>query len=79
MQGLAGAVALILFVVGETPLWVIAVMAALYLGMTGVVLGNAMAGFMSFFPTVAGMTSAFAGAIRCGCPDGDAGEPDTRR
>lgn len=66
MQGLAGAVALMLFVVGETPLWAIIAMAALYLGMTGVVLGNAMAGFMSFFPTVAGTASAFAGAMRFG-------------
>ena len=66
MQGLAGAVALILLVVGETPLWAIIAMAALYLGMTGVVLGNAMAGFMSFFPRVAGTASAFAGAMRFG-------------
>ncbi|WP_295403400.1 Bcr/CflA family multidrug efflux MFS transporter [uncultured Thiocystis sp.] len=65
-QGLAGALALILFVIGETPLWAIVTMAALYLGMTGVVLGNAMAGFMSFFPKSAGTASAFAGATRFG-------------
>ncbi|AFL72759.1 Bcr/CflA family multidrug efflux MFS transporter [Thiocystis violascens] len=65
-QGLAGALALLLLMVGETPLWAIVTMAALYLGMTGVVLGNAMAGFMSFFPKSAGTASAFAGATRFG-------------
>ncbi|MBK5965742.1 Bcr/CflA family drug resistance efflux transporter [Thiocystis minor] len=65
-QGVAGALALLFLMIGETPLLAIVAMAALYLGMTGVVLGNAMAGFMSFFPKTAGTASAFAGATRFG-------------
>ena len=34
--------------------------------MAGIVLGNAMAGFMAYFPTMAGTASAFAGAARFG-------------
>jgi DHA1 family bicyclomycin/chloramphenicol resistance-like MFS transporter len=34
--------------------------------MAGVVMGNAMAGFMAYFPRMAGTASAFAGAGRFG-------------
>jgi DHA1 family bicyclomycin/chloramphenicol resistance-like MFS transporter len=48
------------------PLWLIAVCAGAYIAMAGVVMGNAMAGFMAFFPRMAGTASAFAGAGRFG-------------
>lgn len=48
------------------PLWTIALGAALYLGMAGMVLGNSMAGFMALHPRMAGTASAFAGAGRFG-------------
>ncbi len=66
VQGAAAILAIVLFARGAAPLWSIALTAALYLGMAGVVLGNAMAGFMSFFPKAAGTASAFAGASRFG-------------
>jgi MFS transporter, DHA1 family, multidrug resistance protein len=47
-------------------LWMIALAAALYLSMAGLVLGNAMAGFMALYPRMAGTASAFAGAGRFG-------------
>jgi DHA1 family bicyclomycin/chloramphenicol resistance-like MFS transporter len=34
--------------------------------MNGLIFGNAMAGFMAFFPSMAGTASAFAGALRFG-------------
>ncbi len=66
VQSGAAVFALTLLGIGEAPLWAIAAMAALYLGMTSVVLGNSMAGFMSLFPELAGTASAFAGATRFG-------------
>ena len=36
------------------------------MAMNGFVLGNAMAGYMSYFPRLAGTASAFAGAVRFG-------------
>jgi DHA1 family bicyclomycin/chloramphenicol resistance-like MFS transporter len=48
------------------PLWAIALGALLYLGMAGLVLGNAMAGYMSYFAPMAGTASAFSGAARFG-------------
>lgn len=65
-QATAASIALALAAIGDTPLWGIAGVAALYLGMTGVVIGNSMAGFMAFFPQMAGTASAFAGAVRFG-------------
>ncbi len=55
-----------LLLVLDPPLWAIATGAALYIGMAGLVLGNAMAGFMAFFPRMAGTASAFSGAARFG-------------
>jgi DHA1 family bicyclomycin/chloramphenicol resistance-like MFS transporter len=48
------------------PLWLIALGAGGYIAMAGVVMGNAMAGFMAYFPRMAGTASAFAGAGRFG-------------
>ena len=48
------------------PLWLIALGAGGYIAMAGLVMGNAMAGFMAFFPRLAGTASAFAGAGRFG-------------
>ena len=47
-------------------LWTIVLAVALYMAMTGVVLGNATAGFMALYPRMAGTASAFAGAARFG-------------
>lgn len=47
-------------------LWMIATVSCVYLGMNGLIFGNAMAGFMAFFPSMAGTASAFAGALRFG-------------
>jgi DHA1 family bicyclomycin/chloramphenicol resistance-like MFS transporter len=51
---------------GSQPLWPVASGAALYIGMSGLVPGNATAGFMSFFPRLAGTASAFSGTLRFG-------------
>ncbi|WP_242475103.1 Bcr/CflA family multidrug efflux MFS transporter [Thiohalocapsa halophila] len=52
---------------GHAPaLWLVALAAGGYIAMAGVVMGNAMAGFMAFFPRMAGTASAFAGAGRFG-------------
>ncbi len=60
-------VALLPALLGVTaPLWLIALGAGAYIAMAGVVMGNAMAGFMAFFPRLAGTASAFAGAGRFG-------------
>ena len=48
------------------PLWAIVLLVLLYLGMAGVVLGNAMAGYMAHFAPMAGTASAFSGAARFG-------------
>jgi DHA1 family bicyclomycin/chloramphenicol resistance-like MFS transporter len=50
----------------SVPLWLIALGAGVYIAMAGIVMGNAMAGFMAFFPRLAGTASAFAGAGRFG-------------
>jgi DHA1 family bicyclomycin/chloramphenicol resistance-like MFS transporter len=60
-------VALLPVAVGATPpLWLIALAAAAYIAMAGIVMGNAMAGFMAYFPSMAGTASALAGAGRFG-------------
>jgi DHA1 family bicyclomycin/chloramphenicol resistance-like MFS transporter len=51
---------------GDPPLWSIALAAAAYVSMAGLVPGNAMAGFMTLFPRMAGTASALAGASRFG-------------
>jgi len=66
VQSLSGLMAFALLLAGAPSLWAIALMAVLFLGMTGVVLGNAMAGYMAFFSKAAGTASAFAGAARFG-------------
>jgi DHA1 family bicyclomycin/chloramphenicol resistance-like MFS transporter len=48
------------------PLWAILLGVLLYLGMTGLVLGNAMASYMVYFVRLAGTASAFSGAARFG-------------
>jgi DHA1 family bicyclomycin/chloramphenicol resistance-like MFS transporter len=51
---------------GTPPLWAIVLAALLYLGMAGVVRGNAMSCFMALFARMAGTASAFSGAARFG-------------
>jgi len=51
---------------GTPPLWAIVVATLLYLGVAGMVLGNAMAGYMIHFAPMAGTASAFSGAARFG-------------
>ncbi|NKN31987.1 Bcr/CflA family multidrug efflux MFS transporter [Marichromatium bheemlicum] len=65
-QAMVALVALGLALHGAPPIWLLAPTTALYLGMMGLVLGNATAGFMSFFPRLAGTASALAGAARFG-------------
>lgn len=48
------------------PLWVIALAVLVYISAMGLVMGNAMAGFMAYFPHLAGTASAFAGSLRFG-------------
>jgi len=48
------------------PLWVIALAVLVYISAMGLVMGNAMAGFMAHFPHLAGTASAFAGSLRFG-------------
>lgn len=66
MQCAAGLLAWGLWLHGAPPLWAIALAAALHIGMTGLVLGNAMSGFMASFAGFAGTASAFAGTVRFG-------------
>lgn len=56
----------VLLPAGGPPLWGVVVAAFGYIGAMGLVVGNAMAGFMSEFPRLAGTASAFAGALRFG-------------
>ncbi len=51
---------------GEPPLWVVAGASMLFIGTNGLVLGNSLAGFMAYFPQLAGTASAFAGTLRFG-------------
>jgi DHA1 family bicyclomycin/chloramphenicol resistance-like MFS transporter len=66
VQGLASLLLLAVALLPQPPLWVIALAAGSYISMAGIVMGNSMAGFMAFFPTMAGTASAFAGAVRFG-------------
>jgi DHA1 family bicyclomycin/chloramphenicol resistance-like MFS transporter len=60
-------VALLSQVLGAAPpLWLFALAAGTYIAMAGVVMGNALAGFMAYFPHMAGTASALAGAGRFG-------------
>ena len=66
VQGLATLSLIGLAIVPEATLIGIAIATGAYISMAGVVLGNSMAGFMAFFPTIAGTSSAFSGATRFG-------------
>lgn len=66
LQATAAVALLLLSVMTQPDLWLIATVSCVYLGMNGLIFGNAMAGFMAFFPTMAGTASAFAGALRFG-------------
>ncbi|WPL12293.1 MULTISPECIES: hypothetical protein [Thiorhodovibrio] len=50
--------------VPDPSLWLIAPLTGAYLGMTALIMGNAMAGFMADFAALAGTASAFGGAVR---------------
>ncbi|MCC7279770.1 MAG: Bcr/CflA family multidrug efflux MFS transporter [Chromatiaceae bacterium] len=64
VQVVAALILLSLAFVGLPPLWAILLGVVLYLGMTGLVLGNAMASYMVYFVRLAGTASAFSGAAR---------------
>ena len=66
VQVVAALILLALAFVGLPPLWAILLGVVLYLGMTGLVLGNAMASYMVYFVRLAGTASAFSGAARFG-------------
>ncbi len=66
LQGLAALLLLGLILLEDPSLWLIAPAAGLYLSQCGLVMGNAMAGFMADFSALAGTASAFAGAARFG-------------
>ncbi|MBK5968476.1 MULTISPECIES: Bcr/CflA family multidrug efflux MFS transporter [Thiorhodovibrio] len=66
VQALAALLMLVLTQVPNPTLWLIAPLTGAYLGMTALVMGNAMAGFMADFPDLAGTASAFGGAVRFG-------------
>ncbi len=66
VQVVAALILLALAFVGLPPLWAILLGVLLYLGMTGLVLGNAMASYMVYFVRLAGTASAFSGAARFG-------------
>ena len=66
VQGMAALVLLGVAWLSQPTLWLVAAAAGGYIAMAGIVLGNAMAGFMAYFPNMAGTASAFAGAARFG-------------
>lgn len=66
VQALAALALLALTQLPQPSLWLIVPLTGAYLGMTALVIGNAMAGFMSDFPDLAGTASAFSGSVRFG-------------
>lgn len=66
VQVVAALILLGLALLEAPPLWAIVLGVLLYLGMAGVVLGNAMASYMVYFVRLAGTASAFSGAARFG-------------
>jgi DHA1 family bicyclomycin/chloramphenicol resistance-like MFS transporter len=66
VQMLAALVLLALALLGTPPLWAIVLATLLNQGMVGMVLGNAMAAYMTLFARMAGIASAFSGAARFG-------------
>jgi MFS transporter, DHA1 family, multidrug resistance protein len=50
----------------QPPLWMAAAAVLVYVAMLGMIPNNAMAGFMAFFPGLAGTASAVAGSLRFG-------------
>lgn len=52
--------------VQQPPLWFLVAASACFIGLNGLIVGNSMAGFMTFFPKLAGTASAFAGTLRFG-------------
>lgn len=66
VQMLAALVLLALALLGTPPLWAIVLATLLNQGMVGMVLGNAMAAYMTLFARMAGTASAFSGAARFG-------------
>jgi DHA1 family bicyclomycin/chloramphenicol resistance-like MFS transporter len=66
VQSAAALIMIGLLGLGDPKLWSVAGAAAAYMSMTGLVLGNSMAGFMTLFPRMAGTASAMAGATRFG-------------
>lgn len=66
LQAVASLGLLALVALGHPPLWLIIACVLLYLGLIGLVMGNAMAGFMAHFAPMAGTASAFYGAARFG-------------
>jgi DHA1 family bicyclomycin/chloramphenicol resistance-like MFS transporter len=52
--------------VQQPPLGLLVAASACFIGLNGFIVGNSMAGFMTFFPKLAGTASAFAGTLRFG-------------
>lgn len=50
----------------QPPLWLLVSANAGFIGLNGLIVGNAMAGYMTLFPKLAGTASAFAGTLRFG-------------
>lgn len=66
VQTLAAVLMIALAAIPEPQLWAVVAAIGLYMSMMGLVVGNAMASFMVFFPQMAGTASAFTGAARFG-------------
>jgi len=66
VQMMAALVLLALAWMGSPPLWALLLAILLNQGMAGMVLGNAMAAYMTLFPRLAGTASALSGAVRFG-------------
>lgn len=66
VQALAAVLLLALTQLPQPTLWLIVPLTGAYLGVNALVIGNAMAGFMSDFPDLAGAASAFSGSVRFG-------------
>lgn len=66
MQALAAVPLLALTQLPQPNVWLIVLLTGAYLGMTALVISNAMAGFMTDFRDLAGTASAFSGSVRFG-------------
>lgn len=66
LQLLVSALMLGVSLTQQPPLWLLVTVTASFIGLNGLIVGNAMAGYMTLFPKLAGTASAFAGTLRFG-------------